>query len=76
MQFWRTVRHVVGSVGSGTITLFTQIYVTMVTIAHNHVPDQFSENIPEMTFISFSARFVGQLGLLALAVLHFLLRVN
>jgi len=50
---------------------------TYFYITHNQMPDQITEHIPEMTFISFAANFGGLLGmwlgLSALAIMTFVL---
>ena len=50
-----------------------------ITIAHNQLPDQITEHIPEMTFVQFSGSFGGLfgiwLGLSALAILQYILKI-
>ena len=53
--------------------------LTTITIAHNQLPDQITEHIPEITFTQFTANFGGLLGMWTglsfMAVFQFLLKI-
>ena len=53
--------------------------VSHVRITHNHLPDQTNEHLPETTFVTLTCNFGGLLGmwlgLSAMALFHFLLKI-